>query len=74
MAIDKSLYMTPFTPIANITGQPAMTVPLYWDGDGLPHGAHFMGDVGEDGRLLMLARQLEIACPWVDKVPRDINA
>ncbi|MEJ2620983.1 MAG: amidase [Candidatus Thiodiazotropha sp.] len=69
LAIDKSLYVTPFTPIANVTGQPAMSVPLYWDDDGLPHGAHFMADVGGDGTLLMLARQLECVCPWVNKVP-----
>ena len=73
IAIDKNLYVTPFTPIANITGQPAMSVPLYWDGDNLPHGAHFMADVGEDGVLLMLARQLEDAYPWVNKIPDKNN-
>ncbi|MBB1488561.1 amidase [Oceanospirillum sediminis] len=69
MAIDKSLYVTPFTPIANITGQPAMSVPLHWDHDGLPHGAHFMADIGNDGKLLMLAHQLEEICPWRGKLP-----
>jgi amidase len=73
MAIDKSLYITPFTPIANITGQPAMSVPLYWDRDSLPHGAQFMADVGEDGVLLMLARQLEDAYPWGNKIPDENN-
>lgn len=69
MAIDKSLYITPFTPIANITGQPAMSVPLYWDSDNLPHGSHFMADRGKDKTLFMLARQLEEAFPWVCKIP-----
>lgn len=73
MVIDKSLYAMPFTPIANITGQPAMSVPLYWDERNLPHGAHFMADIGKDGMLLMLAHQLEKACPWIDKVPNEIN-
>ena len=67
--IDKSLFQTPFTPIANMTGQPAMTVPLYWDKSGLPHGAHFMANVGNDGILLFLAKQLESQSPWREKVP-----
>lgn len=73
MVIDKSLYVMPFTPIANITGQPAMSVPLYWDEKNLPHGAHFMADIGKDGTLLMLAHQLENEYPWIDNVPNDIN-
>lgn len=72
MAIDKSLYATPFTPIANITGQPAMSVPLYQEGNNQPHGAQFMAAVGGDAMLLRLARQLEQACPWADNVPGDI--
>lgn len=67
--IEKSLYQTPFTPIANMTGQPAMTVPLYWDQNNLPHGAHFMAEKGNDKILFMLAKQLETLCPWRDKVP-----
>jgi amidase len=69
IAIDNSLSVTPFTPIANITGQPAMSVPLYWDDENLPHGAHFMADVGNDRLLFMLARHLEEASPWVNKIP-----
>ncbi len=69
--IDKSLYQTPFTPIANMTGQPAMSVPLYWGSDGLPHGAHFMTAEGNDRILFMLAGQLEAAHPWKDKIPKE---
>lgn len=69
MVIDKSLFAMPFTPIANITGQPAMSVPLYWDDKDLPHGAHFMADIGKDNVLLRLAHQLENICPWVGKIP-----
>jgi len=61
--IDKSLYQTPFTPIANMTGQPAMSVPLYWDSNGLPHGAHFMSAKDNDRILFMLANQLEKQYP-----------
>ncbi len=67
--IHKSIYQTPFTPIANMTGQPAMSVPLYWDAQGLPHGAHFMAARNQDARLFALARQLEVASPWRDKIP-----
>jgi amidase len=73
MIIDKSLYQTPFTPLANITGQPAMSVPLHWDQDGLPHGAHFMADIGEDNMLFMLAHQLETEFPWITRIPDEIN-
>lgn len=68
--IHKSLYATPFTPIANVTGQPAMSVPLFWDDRELPHGAHFMASVGNDRLLFQLAAQLESALPWNTKMPR----
>ncbi len=67
--IHKSLYQTPFTPIANMTGQPAMSVPLYWDRNGLPHGAHFMAAEGNDKLLFALAAELESVHPWQNKVP-----
>lgn len=57
----------PFTPICNITGQPAMSVPLYWNNDGLPIGVHFIAHYGEDGLLFRLGSQLEEARPWSDR-------
>lgn len=59
----------PFTAIYNATGQPAMSVPLYWTEQGLPIGAHFAGQFGDEVTLLQLARQLEQAYPWMNKVP-----
>ena len=67
--IQKSLFQTPYTPIANMTGQPAMSVPLYWDCNNLPHGAHFMTAEGNDRLLFQLAVQLETARPWRCMVP-----
>lgn len=71
--IDKTLRQIPYTPIANMTGQPAMSVPLYWDSAGLPHGAHFMAAEGNDKLLFQLAAQLETAHPWRHKVPGIIT-
>ena len=59
----------PFTIIPNITGQPAMSVPLYWSEDGLPCGVQFVGRYGDDAKLLRLAGQLERAQPWSGKKP-----
>jgi amidase len=58
-----------FTPLANATGQPAMSVPLHWTEDGLPVGSHFLARPGEDALLFALAEQLEAAQPWTDRWP-----
>jgi amidase len=59
----------PFTPICNITGQPAMSVPLFWNSAGLPVGTHFIGRFGDEATLFRLAAQLESARPWVNRRP-----
>ena len=60
---------TPWTPVFNISGQPAMSVPLHWNAAGLPIGVHFVARVGEEATLLRLAAQLERARPWFHRLP-----
>jgi amidase len=62
---DKVFEWIPWTPVINATGQPAMSLPLYWNGDGLPIGVHAIGRFGEEGLLYRLAGQLEGARPWL---------
>ncbi|HEX8007838.1 MAG TPA: amidase, partial [Trebonia sp.] len=60
---------TPFTAVYNVSGQPAVSVPLYWNPAGLPIGVMLAGRMGEEATLIELAAQLERARPWRDRHP-----
>ena len=59
----------PFTAGQNITGQPAISLPLAWSKSGLPIGIQFVGRFGEEHLLLQLAAQIERAQPWSARPP-----
>jgi amidase/6-aminohexanoate-cyclic-dimer hydrolase len=58
-----------FTSLFNTAGNPAMSVPLYWSGEGLPIGVQFAADFGDEAALFRLAAQLEAAQPWAERRP-----
>lgn len=60
---------TPFTAVYNVTGQPAVNVPLHWNGDGHPIGVMLVGRPADEATLISLSAQLEAASPWRDRHP-----
>jgi amidase len=60
---------TPFTAVYNVSGQPAVNVPLHWNAQGLPIGVMLAGRMGEEGTLISLSAQLEQARPWAHRHP-----
>jgi len=67
----KSGEFTPYTAGFNVTGQPAISVPLYHGDDGLPLAVQLVGPPLGEGLLLQVCRQLEEAHPWADRVPAE---
>jgi amidase len=60
---------TPWTALYNLSGQPAVNVPLHWSAEGLPIGIMLAGRMGDEATLISLSAQLEAARPWRDKHP-----
>jgi amidase len=67
--VERNLGWVPYTQLANVTGRPAISLPLYRTPDGLPMGVQFVGRLRSEGLLLRLARQLERAAPWAQHLP-----
>ena len=65
----RSADFLPFTPLCNFTGLPGMSMPLFWNAEGIPIGTHFVGRFGDEATLFRLAAQLEAARPWAERRP-----
>ena len=66
--LEQLLNEVPFTSLFNAAGAPAASVPLGRNGDGMPIGVHIGAALGEEGTLLRLAREMERAAPWHERV------
>jgi len=66
---DKLLGFIPFTPVQNITGEPAISLPLHWSASNLPIGVQLVAPWGREDVLVRMAAQLEEARPWRDRRP-----
>jgi amidase len=64
---------TTFSMVFNVTGQPAISLPLYWNDDGLPIGVQLVAAPGREDVLLRVAAQLEQALPWADRHPPVVS-
>jgi len=66
--VHNNLGWVPYTQLANLTGRPAISLPLHWTADALPLGVQFVAPLGGESLLIRLAAQLEQALPWADRV------
>ena len=68
-AMERSFQFIPFTPPFNMSGQPAINVPVVWTDAGLPVGVQLVAGYGREDVLLRVASQLESARPWAQRIP-----
>jgi len=71
--MERAWQFAPYLEVFNVTGQPAMSVPLHVGDDGMPIGLHFVGQVGDDALLLKLAHELERNSRWSERPLPDIE-
>lgn len=72
---ERTIQYVSYTPLHNVVGTPAMSVPLSWNEAGLPIGSQFAAPLNGEATLLALAYELESARPWADKwAPHSIMA
>ena len=67
--LDRVLGLIPFTPAYNVTGQPAISLPLHWSESGLPVGVQLVAAYGREDQLIGVASELEQTAPWIDRRP-----
>jgi amidase len=65
----RSARFVPFTPAYNMSGQPAVSLPLHWNAGGVPIGVQLVAAYGREDVLIRVASQLEAAHPWADRRP-----
>lgn len=70
--VDQNLGWVPYTQLANLTGRPAISLPLHQTADGLPLGVQFVAPLAGEALLIRLAAQLEEALPWADRVAPSV--
>jgi amidase len=61
--------LVPFTPLFNVSGQPAISLPLAWNADGMPIGVQLVAAFGREDVLVRVASQIEAAAPWAGRIP-----
>jgi amidase len=66
---DRQKRFTPYTALYNVSGQPAVSLPLHWNAAGLPIGVMLAGRMGDEATLISLSAQIEAARPWKDRHP-----
>jgi amidase len=67
--LERLLAMLQYTSQCNLSGQPAVSLPLHWTPDDLPVGVHFVADYGREDVLIRVAAQVEAAQPWAQRRP-----
>jgi amidase len=67
--LDRLTAIMQYTAQFNVTGQPAISLPLWWNDAGLPIGVQLVAAFGREDLLIRIASQLETARPWIDRVP-----
>jgi len=67
--MERFMQFLPFTPFANLTGQPSATLPLHWNAEGLPVGSLLTARYGDEAMLFRVSAQLEEARPWAGRIP-----